>query len=101
MRLSNMAKMSSTIDPSIVRSIKFSVILQGILFIFGGTFDFGTLLGSLLSAVFVYWIGLFIVVARRNNGFTLSDRIFIRWGSLFLWILTLLFMWLIWHLKNY
>jgi hypothetical protein len=101
MRLLEMATSPSKRDTSIDGSIIFSLVQQAILLILGGlTLDDGTTLRTVLCAVFVYWIALFIVVALRHSRFTSGDRIFIRWGFLILWIMTLFFMGLIWHLRS-
>jgi len=102
MRLLEMAKSISRIDPSIDGSFKLSLVQQAILLVLGTlTLDDGTALRTVLCAIFVYSIALFIIVARRHSQFTAGDRIFIRWGFPILWISILFCIGLIWPLKGH
>jgi hypothetical protein len=97
-----MAILAKEKDPALDRCLIYPAVQLPILLTLGGlTLDGGGTLGIILGAIFVYSIGLFIIVARRSRRLTLVDKILIRWGFL---LLCLVFgfvsaLWT-WHLKG-
>lgn len=72
------------------RNIVFACIQQGAFLVLGTlVYDGGMTAKSVLCSMLAYWMGVAFILSRhrRRQTESASDRFFIRWGFLMLWLL--------------
>ena len=84
-----MENAAGVVSVSLKGSIVVSLVQQAFFVLLGGmTLDDGTAGRIVFCSVVAYWMGLLIVVVRRNHRFTPADRLYARWGFLVLLVIT-------------